>query len=156
MRVSIGLVRGWRPACKTALDEIQVAGQVTGMGSLHSLHFSADPVRDYRSMAASHAELQRLTHLGLLNRGIFTAKRNMFAVSTPMSEADIDVCVAAFADLLAGLPALHRRRGAALAYLRGVVTLQKQMTLRLSRLQVEDFKQGFVPESSPDAIPHIE
>ena len=42
-------------------------------------------------------------HLGLINRGIFTAKRGMVAISTPMSEADIDTFASAFADLLGEL-----------------------------------------------------
>lgn len=88
---------------QNALDEMRIAGKVTGLGSLHTLHFTWDEVRDYRSMATSPPELSRLTHLGLINRGVFTAKRNMFVVSTPMDEADVDACVAAFADTLGDL-----------------------------------------------------
>jgi glutamate-1-semialdehyde 2,1-aminomutase len=85
---------------QNAFDEMGIAGQVTGLGSLHTVHFTPDPVRDYRSLAASHAETTRLLHLALINRGIFSAKRNMFVTSTPMSEADVDTCVAAFAETL--------------------------------------------------------
>jgi glutamate-1-semialdehyde 2,1-aminomutase len=88
---------------QNAFDEMGVVGQITGIGSLRTVHFTAEPVRDYRSMATSHAGLQRLMHLGLLNRGIFTAKRGMVATSTPMSEADTDTFVSAFADLLGEL-----------------------------------------------------
>jgi glutamate-1-semialdehyde aminotransferase len=70
------------------------------MGSLQTIHFTNQPVVDYRSMCTSHPELQRLTHLAMLNRGIFTAKRNMFVVSTPMTGEDVDTCVAAFAETL--------------------------------------------------------
>ena len=38
-------------------------------------------------------ELQKLVHLELMNRGIYTAKRGEFVVSTPMSEADIDTTI---------------------------------------------------------------
>jgi glutamate-1-semialdehyde 2,1-aminomutase len=85
---------------RTALDEMQTVGQVTGTGSLLTVHFTAETVRDFRGMASSHAELQRLLHLALVNRGIYAAKRDMFVVSTPMTEDDIDTCVAAFAETL--------------------------------------------------------
>jgi glutamate-1-semialdehyde 2,1-aminomutase len=88
---------------ENVLDEMGVIGQITGMGSLWTMHFTTNEVRDYRSMASSHAGLQRLVHLGLLNRGIFTAKRGMAVTSTPMSAGDIDVFVSAFADLLGEL-----------------------------------------------------
>ncbi len=88
---------------QNAFDEMDIVGQITGIGSLRTVHFTGEPVRDYRSMATSHAGLQRLLHLGLINRGIFTAKRGMMAISTPMSEADIDTFVSAFADLLGKL-----------------------------------------------------
>ncbi len=89
-----------------ALLEVGIAGQVTGIGSLHTVHLTFQPVRDYRSMATSYKEAHRLLHLGLLNRGVFSAKRGMLVVSTPMSRSDIDGCVAAFADALAELKPL--------------------------------------------------
>lgn len=85
---------------RSVLDEMQVHAQVTGQGSLHTLHFTPQPVTNYRSMASKHAELHRLLHLGLINRGIFTAKRGMFAVSTAMNDANITTFVESFADLL--------------------------------------------------------
>jgi glutamate-1-semialdehyde 2,1-aminomutase len=85
------------------LDELGIVGQVTGMGSLHTIHLTDEPVRDYRSFATSHPDLIRLLHLGLLNRGIFTAKRGMFVTSTPMNDADIDTAVEAVAGALGDL-----------------------------------------------------
>jgi len=38
-------------------------------------------------------ELQRLVHLELLNRGIYSAKRSEFVISTPMTAKEVDVCV---------------------------------------------------------------
>ncbi len=88
---------------QNALDEMQVIGQVTGIGSLYTVHFTDQPVRDYRSKSTANAELTRLTHLALLNRGIFPAQRCMFVTSTAMQEAHVEACVAAFADVLGQL-----------------------------------------------------
>ncbi len=40
-------------------------------------------------------ELSRLLHLELMNRGIFSAKRNEFVISTPMTDKQVDLCVKA-------------------------------------------------------------
>lgn len=60
----------------------------------------AGPVRNYRDAASADAELKRLLHLALLNRGIFAARRELFNPSTVMTEADVDQAVAAFKDAL--------------------------------------------------------
>jgi glutamate-1-semialdehyde 2,1-aminomutase len=39
---------------------------------------------------SASAELSRLLHLELLNRGIFAAVRGMFCISTAMSDHEID------------------------------------------------------------------
>ncbi len=88
---------------RSAFDEMRIAGQVTGQGSLCTAHFTDQPVQEYRSMAGSHHGAQRLMHLALLNRGIFVAKRGMFVVSTVMDERDIDAAANAFADSLDAL-----------------------------------------------------
>ena len=90
--------------------------QVTGAGSLRNLHFTATPVRDAATAAAADRELLRLLHLALLVRGIFAAPRGMFAMSTPMGEAEVDQAVAAVDDALRWLlPAIAERRPQLLA-----------------------------------------
>jgi glutamate-1-semialdehyde aminotransferase len=42
----------------------------------------------------------RLVHLELMNRGIFSASRLQFAVSTPMTEREIDQAIQSFAEAL--------------------------------------------------------
>ncbi len=86
-----------------ALADTGVGGCVTGEGSLWTVHFTTEPVRDYRSKAAADPGLQRSFHLGLLNRGIFSAPRGMFVVSTAMSEPDVDECVDAVRGALGDL-----------------------------------------------------
>jgi glutamate-1-semialdehyde 2,1-aminomutase len=85
---------------RAAFEEAEIRGQVTGLGSLLNVHFVAGPVRNYRDAASADAELKRLLHLALLNRGIFAAKRELFNPSTVMTEAEVDQAVAAFKDAL--------------------------------------------------------
>ncbi|ODT82664.1 MAG: class III aminotransferase [Pelagibacterium sp. SCN 64-44] len=70
-------------------------GQVTGLGSLFKLHFTDDPIRDYRSGFPDATARRRLDvmHKALLNNGILAAGYGLFALSTPMTDADIDLIV---------------------------------------------------------------
>jgi glutamate-1-semialdehyde 2,1-aminomutase len=82
-----------------ALKEAGLRGCVSGSGSLLQLHW-----RDQKPANATDSilgltkagELPGLVHLELMNRGVYSAGRGMFALSTPMSHADIDKAVAAF------------------------------------------------------------
>jgi glutamate-1-semialdehyde 2,1-aminomutase len=46
------------------------------------------------------ADLPRLLHLELLNRGIFLAPRGLFSISTAMSEQEVAQAITAVADVL--------------------------------------------------------
>lgn len=72
-----------------------LAGQVTGMGSLFKLHFTPDPIRDYRSGFPDAAARKRLDvmHKALLNNGILAAGYGLFALSTPMTDGDIELII---------------------------------------------------------------
>jgi glutamate-1-semialdehyde 2,1-aminomutase len=63
--------------------------QVNSVGSLFALHFTAEPVVDYRTMAAANKKMARDLFLGLVNHGVLMAPRAMGALSTPMLEQDI-------------------------------------------------------------------
>ena len=63
--------------------------QVNGAGSLFALHFTDQPVVDYRSMAAADKKKTRDLFLGLVNHGVLMAPRAMGALSTPMGEDEI-------------------------------------------------------------------
>lgn len=64
--------------------------QVNNAGSLFAFHFSREPVRDYRGVAASRRERARDLFLGLLNEGVMLAPRGMGCVSTAHGEAELD------------------------------------------------------------------
>jgi len=89
-----------RGALTHALDLVGVVAQVTGAGSLASVHFTDEPVRDYRS--ALHGDRTRAAqmHLALLNRGIYARSGGSFFLSTPMTEQEISDIANAFREAL--------------------------------------------------------
>ena len=67
-------------------------GGTVGLGSLLKIHFADRPIRDYRSAYLTEQEAQRqaVFNRGLLNRGVLAAGYGLMALSTPMTDADID------------------------------------------------------------------
>ena len=82
-----------------ALAHVGLKGRVTGIGSLLQIHFGDEEINnaaDSVRAVINSREMQRFLHLEMINRGIFSAGRGMFVVSTPMTESDIDSAVEAF------------------------------------------------------------
>jgi glutamate-1-semialdehyde 2,1-aminomutase len=92
-----------RDGFQEALEAAGIKGCVSGMGSLLQLHW-----RDQKPANATDSivgltkagELPRLVHLEMMNRGVYSAGRGMFALSTPMTPADIDKAVVSFRETL--------------------------------------------------------
>lgn len=84
-----------------------VPGGTVGLGSLLKIHFADRPIRDYRSayMTEQETKRQAVFNLGLLNRGVLAASYGLMALSTPMTDADVDTIVAAASDALAEVSA---------------------------------------------------
>ena len=84
-----------------------VPGRTVGLGSLLKIHFADRPVRDYRSAYPTEAEAQRqaVFNRGLLNRGVLAAGYGLMALSTPMTDADIDAIIDAASGALAEVAA---------------------------------------------------
>jgi glutamate-1-semialdehyde 2,1-aminomutase len=77
--------------------------QITGIGSMFKIHFSALPVRDYRSgQRASHVIHEALFMFGL-NRGVFLSSGGRCCLSTAMGDAEVEKYLAAIDGFLAGL-----------------------------------------------------
>lgn len=90
-----------------AFADAGIAGQTTGMGSLLRLHFGDHDIRDYRSArpdAQASERLRRLVDL-LMANGVIMAGYGLMALSTPMTEDDIDEMVNAVRVSLRGLAA---------------------------------------------------
>lgn len=77
----------------------QAAGvgiRAVGSGSIIRIHWSDGKIRDARDAVAAQQraqDLPGLLHLEMMNRGIFSAPRCQYAISTPMSEKEVDVAV---------------------------------------------------------------
>ena len=85
-----------------------VPGGTVGLGSLLKIHFTDRPVRDYRSAYPTEQETKRQTmfHRAMLNRGVLAAGYGLMALSTPMTDADVDAIVAAASSALAEVAAM--------------------------------------------------
>ena len=86
--------------------------QVTGLGSIMNIHVQAKPIAAARDIVMPPT-LRKLIHLELIARGYAIARRGMIALSLPLTDADCDGLVAAFADVLdAHAPAIEEALGA--------------------------------------------
>jgi glutamate-1-semialdehyde 2,1-aminomutase len=64
--------------------------QITGIGSMWKIHFSAEPVFDYRSGQRANHVIHEALFLFGLNRGMFISSGGRCCLSTAMSEAEVD------------------------------------------------------------------
>lgn len=95
-----------RDGFKKALQNSGIKAQVTGMGSLLMVHWREEKPKTARDAYAALLpawDLAGLFHLEMLNRGVFSASRGMFVLSTPMTESEINTVIEAFNGTLARL-----------------------------------------------------
>jgi glutamate-1-semialdehyde 2,1-aminomutase len=85
-----------RNGFQVAFAATGVQGCATGHGSLVQTHLVDGEVRNYRDSARAPAWYRRVTHLALLNRGVFSGSRTNCNVSTAMGEREVDEAIAAF------------------------------------------------------------
>jgi glutamate-1-semialdehyde 2,1-aminomutase len=92
---------------RKALSDAKIPGQVNSTGSLSTLFFSDEPVRDYAG--AKHSDTKRYARFfrEMLDRGIFLAPSQFEAafVSTAHTSQDIERTIAAAADALKAMAA---------------------------------------------------
>jgi len=74
--------------------------QVTGRGSMMTLHLHDRPLRAPSDAPPADARARALVHLELLARGHYTARRGMMILSLASTADDIDGLVAAFDEVL--------------------------------------------------------
>ncbi len=97
-------------ALKARLNEIArtsgTAMQVTGLGSLMTVHFAPvarGEIRSVDDLVAADQDAKALFHLEMLARGQYLARRGLMSLSLALSEDDLD----AFADAAADVLAVH-------------------------------------------------
>ena len=92
-----------RDGFTAALKDIALKGCISGLGSLLQVHWQERKpanARDSIVGLTKAGELPRLIHLEMMNRGVYAAGRGMFALSTPMTQEDIDQAVVSFRETL--------------------------------------------------------
>jgi glutamate-1-semialdehyde 2,1-aminomutase len=88
-----------REGFQSAINKHAISGYVTGYGSLLAVHWRRGEPKTARDTFAGFMEsgdFQKLFHLEMLNRGIFSSPRSMYVLSTPMTEQVVDKVVEAF------------------------------------------------------------
>ena len=88
---------------RDAFQRIGIKGQITGCGSVFNVHWvEREPqnAKDTAKASRSAGPLPALFHLEMMNRGIHIAPRGMFALSTPMTENEVNTAIKIFEDTL--------------------------------------------------------
>lgn len=78
--------------------EHRVPMSMTGMGSLMNVHGTVGPIRTPADLADADDRLKELLFFHLLDSGIYMARRGFIALSIEITDADVDVLVAAVED----------------------------------------------------------
>ena len=84
-----------RERLNAAVRERRLPMQFTGIGSMTGVHMTGRPIRNAADAAQGHAGLLDLFYFDLVARGVWFAKRGMFALSIALDEADGDRLVGA-------------------------------------------------------------
>jgi len=82
-----------REGCNDAFRNLGLKCQLNGLGSLSNILYTDKEVTNAFEFAMSYIgcmELHKWVHLELMNRGIYTAKRGEFIISTPMAKKEVD------------------------------------------------------------------
>ncbi len=76
---------------------------ITGIGSMFKIHFSASPVRDYRSAHQANSLVHEALFLFGLNRGLYLSGGGRCCLSTAMGDAEIEKYLATVEEFLSVL-----------------------------------------------------
>jgi len=77
--------------------------QATGIGSMFKVHFSALPVRDYRSGRQASQVIHEALFMFGLNRGLFLSSGGRCCLSTAMGDAEVEKYLATVEEFLVAL-----------------------------------------------------
>jgi glutamate-1-semialdehyde 2,1-aminomutase len=79
-----------RGRLETLGTQHRVPMEITGIGSMFKIHFSASPVRDYRSAHQANSLIHEALFVFGLNRGLYLSSGGRCCLSTAMGEAEVD------------------------------------------------------------------
>ncbi len=89
-----------RQGIRRVCSDLEVPVQVTGLGSLFGIHFTGQPIVNYRDIAAEDAVLRGQVFLGLMNEGILMASNLVGGLSTALGEEEVNTFVGALQTVL--------------------------------------------------------
>ena len=89
-----------RQGIRRVCSDLEVPVQVTGLGSLFGIHFTGQPIVNYRDIAAEDAALRTQVFLGLMNEGILMASNLVGGLSTALGEEEVNTFVGALQSVL--------------------------------------------------------
>lgn len=84
--------------------------QLTGLGSIMTLHATAAPIRSPADLASTDPHVKELLFFDLLARGVYLARRGFIALSLPFGDEEVDTLLAALAEIVAARRAVLPRR----------------------------------------------
>lgn len=82
-----------RSKLRAVFDELDVAAQVTGIGSLFGIHFTPEEITNYRPVINADAVMAKALFTGLLNEGVLLQTGCAGALSTLTTGAEVDSLV---------------------------------------------------------------
>lgn len=82
-----------RAKLSAVFDEFEVDAQVTGIGSLFGIHFTAEEITDYRSVVRGDQTMRRALFTGLLNEGVLLQTGAAGAMNSLTTSDEIDTLV---------------------------------------------------------------
>ncbi len=82
-----------RAKLSAVFDEFEVDAQVTGIGSLFGIHFTAEEITDYRSVVRGDQTMRRALFTGLLNEGVLLQTATAGAMNSLTTSDEIDTLV---------------------------------------------------------------
>ena len=89
-----------RVGVRNICAELEQPVVVTGIGSLFGIHFTDQPIRNYRDIAACDKALSERVFIGMLNEGFLMASNLVGAMSMALGEVEVDAFVRALRRVL--------------------------------------------------------
>jgi glutamate-1-semialdehyde 2,1-aminomutase len=84
----------------TLFAQQELALQVSGLGSIMTLHATRAPLRSSADLAGADPRIKELLFFALIERGVFMARRGFIALSLPFGDAQAQTLVDALLDSL--------------------------------------------------------
>jgi glutamate-1-semialdehyde 2,1-aminomutase len=89
------LAENLRTRTNALFKRLDVRAQMVGAGSLFNIHFTDEPITDYRSVMSGDREALQTLAIALMNRGILLAARGMGCISSVMTASEVDEFIVA-------------------------------------------------------------